>query len=136
MHEASTDVKHQALVYDTWRKVPESDARSVHGCLSGVDNTICMRAYSLYPAMREGYREIFNALLIRLCVVAMFHVQRFEPHTCIVTEGFGALEMRLLLSLSGFGALEMHLLLLSCVQTRLCCYFRYPFPPLSYCSST
>ena len=29
----------------------------------------------------------------------MFHVQPFEPHTCIVTKGFGALEMHLLLLL-------------------------------------
>ena len=32
---------------------------------------------------------------IRLCIVVMFHVWRFEPHTCIVIEGFGALEMHL-----------------------------------------
>ena len=31
---------------------------------------------------------------IRLCSVVMFHVQCFEPQTCI-TEGFGALEMHL-----------------------------------------
>ena len=29
----------------------------------------------------------------------MFHVWRFEPHTCIVAEEFGALEMHLLLLL-------------------------------------
>ena len=29
----------------------------------------------------------------------MFHVLRFEPHTCIVIEGFGTLEMHLLLLL-------------------------------------
>ena len=34
---------------------------------------------------------------IRLCTVVMFHVQRFEPHTYTVTEGFGALQMHLLL---------------------------------------
>ena len=38
----------------------------------------------------------------------MFHVQRFESHTCIVIEGFGALEMHLLLLL-----LLLELLLLS-----------------------
>ena len=29
----------------------------------------------------------------------MFHVQPFEPHTCIVIKGFGELEMHLLLLL-------------------------------------
>ena len=33
-----------------------------------------------------------------MCIV-IFHVQRFEPHTCIVTEGFGALEMHLFIYL-------------------------------------
>ena len=36
---------------------------------------------------------------IRLCIVVMVRVQHFEPHTCIVTEGFGALERHLLLLL-------------------------------------
>ena len=27
----------------------------------------------------------------------MFHVQRYEPHTCLVIQGFGALEMHVLL---------------------------------------
>ena len=42
----------------------------------------------------EGERqsEICN-YEIRLCIVVMFHVQRFEPHTCTVIEGFGTLEM-------------------------------------------
>ena len=26
-------------------------------------------------------------------IAVMFHVQRFEPHTCTVTEGLGALEI-------------------------------------------
>ena len=26
-------------------------------------------------------------------IAVMFHVQRFEPHTCTVTEGLGALEV-------------------------------------------
>ena len=30
-------------------------------------------------------------------MVGMFHAWRFESHTGLVTEGFGALEMRLLL---------------------------------------
>ena len=29
---------------------------------------------------------------IRFCIVVMFHVQCFEPHTCIVIEGFSKLE--------------------------------------------
>ena len=32
---------------------------------------------------------------IRLCIFVRFHIQRFEPHICII-EGFGALEMPLL----------------------------------------
>ena len=36
---------------------------------------------------------------IRLCIVVTFHVQRFQPHTCIVIEEFGALQMHLLLLL-------------------------------------
>ena len=36
---------------------------------------------------------------IRLCIV-MFHALRFEPHTCIVVEGFSALEMHLFLLLA------------------------------------
>jgi len=33
---------------------------------------------------------------VRLCTVVMFHVQWIQPPTCIVMEGFGALEMLLL----------------------------------------
>ena len=36
---------------------------------------------------------------IRLFIVVTFHVQRCEPHTCIVIEEFGALQMHLLLLL-------------------------------------
>ena len=49
----------------------------------------------------EGSGTIERYILhyyIRLCIVVMFHIQRFERHTCIVIEGFGALEMHLLLS--------------------------------------
>ena len=38
--------------------------------------------------------RVLNA--IRLCSFVIFHAQRFEPHTCIVIEGFGELEMHLL----------------------------------------
>ena len=40
--------------------------------------------------------EHIHRIYFRLCIVVMFHVQRFEPHACIVIEGFGALEIRLL----------------------------------------
>ena len=36
---------------------------------------------------------------IRLYIVIMFHVHLFEPYTCMVIEGFNALEMHLLLLL-------------------------------------
>ena len=42
-------------------------------------------------------REIYiKQYQIRLCAVVMFYVWRFEPHTGIVTEGFGAMKMHLL----------------------------------------
>ena len=35
---------------------------------------------------------------LRLCILVMFHVMfhvyRFEPHTCIAIEGFSALDMQ------------------------------------------
>ena len=39
--------------------------------------------------------------ILRLCIVVTFYRLRFEPdpHTCIVIEKFGALEMQLLLLL-------------------------------------
>ena len=48
---------------------------------------------------RDRVRYVIH-YLIGLCIVR-FHVQRFKPHTCVVIEGFEALEiMHLLLSLS------------------------------------
>ena len=47
---------------------------------------------------RDRVRYVMH-YYIRLCIVVTFHVQSFEPHACIVIEGFGALEMHLLLLL-------------------------------------
>ena len=47
-----------------------------------------------------GERDTVRCVMhyqIRLCFVGMFHVQHFEPHTCLIIEGLGALEMQLLL---------------------------------------
>ena len=47
---------------------------------------VCVHKYACLDA-RDRLRYI------RLCIVVIFHVLRFEPQTYIVTEGLGAVEM-------------------------------------------
>ena len=48
--------------------------------------------------------------IIRLCIAVTFYILRSEPdpHTCIVIERFGALEMHLLLLFMVSGDVKQH----------------------------
>ena len=57
--------------------------------MSGVCECVCVSARARARGrMRDRVRcHALVITLIRLCIVVMLHVQRFEPHTCIVIEG-------------------------------------------------
>ena len=76
-------------VHGRQKRIGRLGEREKHMCAWETEAHVCMQD-------SERQSEICSALLSRLCVVVMFHVQHFEPRTC-ATEGFSTSEMHLLL---------------------------------------
>ena len=62
----------------------------------GLRDYVCVRVCASVDAVEGRDRVIYVMhYYVRLYITVMFRVYRFEPHTCIVIEGFGALEIHL-----------------------------------------
>jgi len=112
--------------------VPESDAAGrFHGCLSGVDNTICMRACSLYPAKREGYREICNELLnqvVYCCNVSCIALWASHIYS---HRGIRRIRNVFIIVITGIWRIRNAFIIIIIMRADpfVLTYFRYPFHP-------